>query len=236
MVEQRDGEQPSGTRSGSEPPREPELQAPDPELSALPKPRRPWRVPTLVSLAAVTLYSLVMTFALRSHVAYALAQGEPTELGDLGRYRPTSEIANSLVHGSGVLSDEAVGYRRPLDGDRFRLAQVVGNPDLWVELREPAGARTEYFVAPTSFVGRLVPLSASGLRHSDLRSALSRSGQRVPGGDAWLLVDGETPAGSRWVLGVLVLLASFAAFSVWGLLTLLSPGKNRGLHKTSALH
>jgi hypothetical protein len=129
-----------------------------------------------------------------------------------------------------------VGYRRPLDGDRFRLAQVEGNPKVWVELREPAGARTEYFVPPTSFVGRLVPLSEAGLRHVDLRGALSRSGQRVPDEAAWLLVDGETPAGARWVLGLVVLLSSFAAFSLWGLLTLLYPGGNRGLHKTSAVH
>jgi hypothetical protein len=191
MVEQQDSqpEGPLGPDSGT-----------DPELSALPKPRRPWRLATLVSLALVAISALLMAFALRSHVAYSLADGQPKELGDLGRFQPTVESANTLVHGSAELSTQAVGYRRPLDGDRFRLAQVAGNPDLWVELREPAGARTEFFVPPTSFVGRLVPLSAAGLRHSDLRAALSRSGQEVPSSAAWLIVDGETPSGSRWVL------------------------------------
>jgi hypothetical protein len=227
MVEQRD--------SHSDPDEGPPSET-DPELSALPKPRRPWRLPTLASLVLVAVASLLLTFALRSHVAYALAGGPPLELGELDRFRPTSDQANALVHGSGVLSTSAVGYRRPLDGDRFRLAQVEGNPELWVELREPAGARTEYFVPPTSFVGRLVPLSAAGLRHSDLRSALAQSGQSVPSATAWLLVDGETPSGSRWVLGLVALLTSFAVFSVWGFLTLLYPGGQGGLHKSGAVH
>jgi hypothetical protein len=226
MVEHKHGpSEPSAPDSGR-----------DPELSALPKPRRPWRRATLVSLTLVAVSALVMTFSLRAHVEYALAQTEPREIGDLGQFRPTKATANEFVHGSGALSPRAVGYRRPLDGDRFRLAPVEGNPDLWVELREPAGVRNEFFVPPTSFVGRLVPLSGAGLRHSDLRAALARSGQQVPKAAAWLLVDGETPAGSRWVLGLVVLLLSFAMFSVWGLFALLYPGKNPGLHKSSALY
>jgi hypothetical protein len=195
--------------------------APDPELSALPKPRRPWRSATLVSLCGLGVLALVLLFALRSYIAYSMKGGQPAELGDLKNFSPSSELANSWVHGSGILSVEAVGYRRPLDGDRFRLAPVAGNPAVWVELREPAGARNEFFVPPDSFVGRLVPLSAPGLRHSDLLDALASTGQKVPSRDAWLLIDGEAPYNSRWVLGLAALLVSFLGFSIWGMWTLL---------------
>jgi hypothetical protein len=211
-------------------PKPPEVSAPkgpDPELSALPKPRRPWRRATLVSLTLVALSASFLILALRSHVQYALRGGPPAELGDLGQYEPGSEVGNTWVHGAGVLSPNAVGYKRPLDSDRFRLAPVEGNPKVWVELREPSDARSEFFVPPASFVGRLVPLSAPGLRHSALQTALTASGQAAPGNDAWLLIDGETPEGARWVLGLVGMLAGFVGFSAFGMWTLLRPRYDR---------
>lgn len=195
----------------------------DPELSAIPKPRRPWRTATLVSLTITGLAALALIFALRSQVAYALQSGPPAELGELSDFRPPGDAANTWVHGSGVLSNRAVGYRRPLDSDRFRLAPIEGNEKLWVELREPGESRGEFFVAPTSFVGRLVPLSSPGLRHSDLLRALEDSKQIKPGTDAWLLIDGSAPDTSRWVLGLVGMLLLFVSFSVWGMITLLRP-------------
>jgi hypothetical protein len=201
----------------------PGVASPDPELSAIPKPRRPWRTATLVSLTITGVLALALIFALRSHVAYALQSGPPTELGELESYRPAQTAANTWVHGSGMLSNRAVGYRRPLDSDRFRLAPIEGNDDLWVELREPGESRGEFFVAPTSFVGRLVPLSSPGLRHSDLLRALEHSKQITPSAGAWLLIDGSAPTTSRWVLGLVAMLLLFVGFSVWGMVTLLRP-------------
>lgn len=195
----------------------------DPELSSLPKPRRPWRLATLVSLSVLFVAALGLAFMLRSQVAYALTGGDPSEVGALASFDPAPEAANTWVHGSGNLSVAASGYRRPLDDDRFRLAPVEGNPKLWVELREPSGVRNEFFVPPTSFVGRLVPIEDPGLRHSQLTHALKTSNQNVPPRDAWLLIDGEAPHSSRWALGVCALLLGFAAFSVWGMITLLRP-------------
>lgn len=207
----------------SELPQPVDPKAPDPELSALPKPRRPWRMATLASLTLVALSASFLVLSLRSQIQYALLGGQPTELGELREYEPSSEVANTWVHGAGALSTEAVGYTRPLDSDRFRLAPIEGNPKLWVELREPEESRAEFFVPPASFVGRLIPLSAPGLRHSALRSALLASGQSAPAEDAWLLIDGETPEGSRWVLGLVGMLAGFVLFSAFGLWTLLRP-------------
>jgi hypothetical protein len=42
-----------------------------------------------------------------------------------------------------------------------------------------------------------------------------------PTSETWLLLDGESPRGARWVFGVLALLAGFAAFAAFGLFRLL---------------
>lgn len=202
----------------------------DPELEALPAPRRPWRIPTLISLAVLTVSAGTLAVLLIPQAEYALVSGQPTEIGTLKSLKPREQQANRWVHATGTLSSAAVGYRRPMDADRFRLAPVEGNPKLWVELREPEGTRGEYFIPPSSFVGRLVPLSAAGLRHSELRSALQNSHQKVPPSDAWLLIDGAAPRTSRWSLGVIALLVTFMAFGIWGMLTLLKPARPHPAH------
>jgi len=195
----------------------------DPELEALPEPRRPWRRATLLTLAVTLVSSVALCVALLNDAQFALVGGQPTELDSLEHFQPADRYANTWVRGAGALDAHASGYRRPLDPDRFRIAPVAGNQKVWVELREPAGSRHEHFVPPSSFVGRLVPLSDPGLRHGGLAGALEQSGQPAPGPDAWLLIDGETPSGARWVFGVIALLLAFGAFSAWGMYTLLSP-------------
>ncbi len=165
----------------------------DPELEALPEPRRPWRRATLCSLGLVGTGALALMIALRLDVTYALMGGQPTKLGELAEFVPQPHDANRWVQASAELASGAAGYRRPLDPDRFRLAPVVNNPKLWVELREPSGSRDDYFIAPSSFVGRLVPLAQSGLSYRDLSEALRTSGQPTPPPDAWLLSDGSSP-------------------------------------------
>jgi hypothetical protein len=196
---------------------------PDPELQALPEPRRPWRRATLVSLCLTCLASLLMCFELRPLAEYALMGGQPGNVDPLERLQPTPALANTWVHAEGALEPAIAGYRRPLDPDRFRLARALDNPRVWVELREPRGSLGEHFVPPVSFVGRLVPLSETGLSHRGLLGALSESGQPAPPPDAWLLIDGESPSSSRWALGVCALMLAFAAFSGWGIVKLLAP-------------
>ncbi len=199
--------------------------APDPELEALPAPRRPWRVPTLISLGLTLLASLVLVFSLLPDASYALASGQPTKLADLAQFEPSAEHENRWVHGKAQLGDRQSGYRRPLDPDRFRLAPIAGNDKMWVELREPEGSLGDHFVPPESFIGRLVPLSDPGIRHRGLIGALTSSGQPAPAADAWLLIDGESPESDLWVFGVIGMLLAFAGFSAWGMLTLLRPAR-----------
>jgi hypothetical protein len=144
----------------------------------------------------------------------------------LGALQPRAELRNSWVRGEGELA--AVGgirFERPLESDSFRLAPLQDNPKLWVQVRVPSGYEDEHFVAPTVFSGRLVPRSALGLRFSTLATAPEAAGWQ-PGHlpkDAWILIDGESPRATRWVLGLVVLFAGFAGFALWALRSLLRP-------------
>jgi hypothetical protein len=106
------------------------------------------------------------------------------------------------------------------------LSRVAGTQKLWVQVRVPSDdddPSHKRFVPPTSFVGRLVPARHGGVRLSQLGSAIAEAGRPELPGDAWLLIDGEAPATTRWTLGVGALLLGFAAFNLFGLRRLLRP-------------
>lgn len=197
---------------------------PDPELEALPEPRRPGRRLTLVAMALTALAALAMAVTLRGEARYSLESGPPIELDDLTQQKPGPELENRWVHGEALLGTSgAIRYGRPLDGDTFRLAPVAGNDHIWVEVRVPEGMEGPRFVPPTSFVGRLIPFSRVGVRHQALPQAVeSAGGTQVPSG-SWLLIDGESPASTRWSLGLIALFLGFAAFNLWGLYRLVRP-------------
>lgn len=191
----------------------------DPELEALPEPRRPFRRATLVTLAATAVFSVAMGWELRGDARFSLQSGPPHELGALTHVQLGPRAENSWVHAAGALAAEAAEYRRPLDSDRFRLVRAEGNPRLWVELRVPGGLEPERYVAPNSFVGRLVPFEHAGLRYAAVAEAGTTLGTALPG-DAWLLIDGEAPATTRWAIALIGLFLAFATFSVWGIVRL----------------
>lgn len=195
-----------------------------PELAELPPPRRPWRRATLVTLTAGAVASLLFALAMVPDVRYSLRGGAARDIGELGQLVPAPELADTWVRAEGQLSvTDAIRYRRPLERDSYRLASVDENPRVWVQIRVPEGEEDPRFVPPDSFVGRLVPVSELGLRQRGLAEAVGSAGLAPLGGDAWLLVDGESPAALRWVLGLLALLLAFTAFNVVGLVRLLRP-------------
>ena len=201
--------------------------APDPELEALPEPRRPGKRLTLATLSATVLASLAMTHALASEVTYGLRGGAPVDLGSLAHVTPSADLDNAWVHGEALLATTgAVRYGRPLESDTYRLAPVAGNSKIWVQIRVPAGMEGPHFVPPTSFVGRLIPAGDAGLRHGGLRASVDEAGSTQMPDGAWLLIDGEAPATTRWTLGVVALLLGFAGFGVYGLYRLLRPIKD----------
>lgn len=166
-----------------------------------------------------------MAWALRDDAGFSLRMGPPRELGALTHVQLGPDAANTWVHAAGPLADQAAEYRRPLDSDRFRLVRAQGNPHLWVELRVPAGLEPERYVAPNSFVGRLLPFEHAGLRYAAVTQAAAVLGGPPDGAasgleNAWLLVDGEAPATTRWAIGLIGLFLVFATFSVWGIVRL----------------
>jgi hypothetical protein len=197
----------------------------DPELEALPEPRRPWRRATLATMAITAIAAGLLVVGLAPLVTYATRGGAPVELGPLTAVQPDEKNAGTWVHATGTLVGRGIEYRRPLDSDRYRLAQVEGNPRLFIELRIPSGIEPEHYVAPNSFVGRLSPLDHAGVRHGALAGALQSALGKPPPADAWVLVDGESPATTRWAAALSALLVVFAAFNIWGLVHLLRPAR-----------
>lgn len=208
----------------------------DPELLALPAPKRVDRALALGLMACATVATGLLAWSLRGEVGYALSSPEglaasiagsptaPLELGELTALAPTDASDNRYVRASGMLgTGGAIRYGRFAEGDSFRLAPVAGNERIWVEIRVPEGFEGPRYVPPTTFAGRLVRFDAAGLRHAGLRASVERAtGTRVPEG-AWLLVDGGSPRASRWALVLLVLFAAFATWNVVGMVRIVAP-------------
>jgi hypothetical protein len=203
-----------------------ELLEPDPELLALPAPKRTDRRLALVLMTLTALASMLLAGSLRSEASYALDTGwgdasdslGPIDLGDLSGQAPSDELANRYVRATALLGTSgAIRYGRFAEGDSFRLAPVAGNDRVWIEIRVPEGFEGPRFVPPTTFAGRLTRFEEAGLRHARLPASVrDATGVAVPEG-AWLLVDGGSPRASRWAL---VLLAIFGAFAAWNVISL----------------
>jgi hypothetical protein len=202
-------------------PSAPPLAAEPHDLAELPAPRRPFRRLTFVVMTVTALVSLVLLAGLGGELAYSLKGGRPADIGELSQLDLARAASNSWVRAEASLSAaDVVGYQRPLEADMYRLARVEGTKRIWVELRVPRDADGERFIAPSSFVGRLVPVSAAGLRYGALPEAVVEAGKQPLPADAWLLIDGEAPAGTRWALGLGALLVGFAGFNLFGVVRL----------------
>jgi hypothetical protein len=204
---------------------------PDPDLLSLPDPPRRQRTLTAVLLGLAALASLAMVVSLRRDVAYALAGRAPAGLGDL---RAASADALAASENAPVLAEAQLGaaggvrYERPFVDDTFRVLPVIGRPDVWVDLRVPAGQESGRWQPPHALSGRLMRLDAAGLRHRGVREAIERASEgreHVPP-SAWLLVDGETPEASRWALLFAATFLGFAVFNASGLVRLVRKVKD----------
>jgi hypothetical protein len=189
----------------------------DPELLALPPPAKGQRQATVLLLLIVALTASAMAFALRGEALYAFAPAREVDLGELYALDTAKLPENRYVRAHGTLGGAlAVRFERPFEADTYRVSPVMGRRDLWVEIRVPSGEEGARYVPPTSFTGRIVRWSDSGLRHRGLAGAVgSITHETIPEG-AWLLVDGEAPSSARWTLGLALM---FATFAVWCLVT-----------------
>lgn len=192
-----------------------EDEAVDPELLDLPDPPKRERSFTVATLVFTAFASLAMVFALRGDAAYAFSSARPIDLGDLGAAPAGAFVENGYVSGTAMLgAAHAIRYERPLVSDSFRLMPVAGRPNVWVEVRVPAGAENIRYVPPSQFTGRLVKFESAGPKHRGLASAVrDANGLQVPEA-SWLLVEGDAPTGARWAI---MLVAMFLGFAVWNL-------------------
>jgi hypothetical protein len=185
----------------------------DPELLDLPDPPKRERSVTVGMLVFTAFASLAMVVSLRGDATYAFAPTLPTNLGDLGSAPAAAFVENGFVTGTGMLgAAKAIRYERPLVSDSFRLMPVAGRPNVWVEVRVPAGSENIRYVPPSQFTGRLVKFESAGPKHRGLAAAVSdATGQNVPAA-SWLLVEGDVPTGAR---GAILLVLMFLGFALW---------------------
>jgi hypothetical protein len=187
----------------------------DPELLALPPPPKTERQRTVALLFVVAITASLMAFSLRGEAAYALRSSTEVDAGDLYAVDAGKLEDNGYVRAHGALGGAlAVRFERPFEEDTYRVSPVMGRRDLWVEVRVPSGDEGVRYVPPASFRGRFVRWDSSGLRYRGLAHAVeSLTGEAIPK-DARLLVDGESPGAARWALGLAVMFAGFAVWSV----------------------
>lgn len=187
----------------------------DPELLDLPNPPKKERTATVALLLFTAVASLAMCFALRQDAAFAFGDAHPRDLGDLGSAPANAFVENGYVQGTAMLgAAHAIRYERPLISNSFRLMPVAGHDNVWVEVRVPAGAETVRYVPPSQMTGRLVRFETAGPKHRGLASAVrDATGKEVPE-NAWLLVEGDAPASSRWAVMLIVM---FLGFAMWNL-------------------
>ena len=197
------------------PPGAREEDAIDPELLDLPDPPKRERSVTVGMLVFTAFASLAMVVSLRGDATYAFAPTQPTDLGDLGSAPAAAFVENGFVTGTGMLgAAKAIRYERPLVSDSFRLMPVAGRPNVWVEVRVPAGSENNRYVPPSQFTGRLVKFESAGPKHRGLAAAVSdATGQKVPEA-SWLLVEGDAPTGAR---GAILLVLMFLGFALWNI-------------------
>jgi hypothetical protein len=187
----------------------------DPELLDLPAPPKRERSMVVGLLLVTALASLAMIFALRRDAAYAFSVRDAAEIGDFGTAAPDLFAENEFVHGTAMLgAAHAIRYERPLQSGSYRLMPVAGRPNVWAEVKVPAGAENVRWVPPSAVSGRLVKFDAAGPRHRGLADAVKdATGTDVPK-NAWLLVDGDAPTDARYAV---LLCMMFFGFAVWNL-------------------
>jgi hypothetical protein len=180
------------------------------------KPKRTLRTITVGVMSLTALLAAWLMWSLRGEAAYAVGPASAIDLGALA----AADLAphdNRFVRVSAELEGaSSVGYRRWLDRDPQRIALAVagdGDGQRWVSYGVPPSLAGPRFVPPSLVAGRLVRADQLGVRFGGIRRAIEElSGKSAKG--AWVVVDGEDPAGLGWVVGLEALLLLFIGFNL----------------------
>jgi len=207
--------------SDAEPEPEPESDAePESELGTLARPKRGERWLTLGLMCLTAVLCLIGTWSLWGEAVYAVRERRPLDLGELRAAVLDARVSNRYVRAEATLERApTVRYHRLGDVDGTVLSPVAGQPGLWVEHRVPDRWLGPRFVPPSHLAGRLTRVRDLGAGYWGIGRALEQAG--VPGArDAWVLLDGTDPNGSRWAVALVLLLAACAAWNVYGVVRL----------------
>jgi hypothetical protein len=152
------------------------------------------RVAFIARLFAIAA-SAALAFALRHDLRFALSSRTPIDLPATPTTAQLEGAAHRLVDIRGVPGGVgAVDYRRPIGNGLYRLAPLVDQPNVYVELRLPDGIDPTRYIPPTSLHGRLVPMDEGGARFSSARALIQSSTGRPAPAQTFILEEGAQPS------------------------------------------
>jgi hypothetical protein len=180
--------------------------------NSLPPPPNGRRRLTVVGLLAIAVSAWLVAFALYPAARFSIAERAPSDLGPLSS--ADLKTARNWVRGEARTAGKALSFERRGERGSFRLTQAQGRTDLWILLRVPNGIDEHSdgagaYVPPSSFSGRLLPLSQPGLHYAPIAKMIEGAGHSTE--NSYLLLDGEVPASHRdslWATLVLALLGT----------------------------
>ncbi len=176
-------------------------------------PKRTLKTTTIAVMALTAVAALLLALSIRRDATYAMSDYTAVDLGSLADAEPAAHD-NGYVRVQVALEASSAEFRRRLEPSRYRVAKDGGS-DRWVIYSVPDGYSENRFMPPKLVAGRLTQASDLGARFGNVA--------KTTGSDAWVVVDGDDPRGSTWLLGLLVMLLGFVTFNVVGMATLLRP-------------
>lgn len=190
----------------------------DDELAKLPPPPRADKVWTLLLLLASGLGALLLAFALRHEVKFALGDGAPQMKGELGTQ--TLEPGTYVELDTSMAATGAVRMNRPLSDGSERIIPAFGRRDVWLVVRATNMSESGRYVPPSHIAGHVVRADAPGIRFRGTADAVRVAlGGALPP-NAVFVVDGETPQTVRWALLVTIACIAFALWNAFTAFTL----------------
>jgi len=176
---------------------------------------------TVAALCLTALLCALTAWFLRGEALYSLRRPLAIDLGELGAAELSGRLANQYVHAVAPLEvAPTVRFARLGEPDAAVISPVAGHPELWVEHHVPARFAGPRFVPPSRFAGRLVRVRDLGLGYLGVAAAIESARGAGAARDGWLLIDGIDPTGSRWAMALVLLMAGFSLWSVYGIVRL----------------
>lgn len=196
----------------------------DAELLALERPLSLGRWATFAVMAFTAACACALALMLRLDAAYVFAPTEARALGDVLAIAPGTLPPNGHVRLRGVpMTANAVHYRRALGGGEYVAFPLAGQRDVWVQVPVDESGDRDAAFRREQFEGRLVRMGDLGGRFASVRAYLAGTMRQPVDADTWVLLADETPIGSIWAIGLVLLMVGFVLLDAWLLLRWFEP-------------